>query len=297
MTPATSGPDGPADPRRRRRLMSPGMVGATAASSMPAHGIAAESSAVRAGRRIDQDFAPAAAQSLEPHPPASASPAFVEWVLGSSRSATLAFVDTEIDADNRRDVRPQSVECGFRLPCRLCRYGGAPSAIGRAIVAIHRSQRHARGSGRARERVAAVEQGWRGLGSLRAMRTQLELPPGSAAEVVFFLGEAATREDARAAIVAIRAADLDALEADIARTGMDFERDRGQDSRPVDGPHAQWLAALPDARMPYLGALGVLSGKRRLWFPRPIAGRHGSAHAARRSDARTPAPRRGAPVR
>jgi cyclic beta-1,2-glucan synthetase len=50
-----------------------------------------------------------------------------------------------------------------------------------------------------------------------AMRAKLKLQPGSVAEVVFFLGEAATREDARAAILAIRAADLDALEADIAR--------------------------------------------------------------------------------
>ena len=50
------------------------------------------------------------------------------------------------------------------------------------------------------------------------MRTKLELQPGGVAEVVFFLGEAATREDARAAILAFRAADLDALEADIARS-------------------------------------------------------------------------------
>ena len=38
------------------------------------------------------------------------------------------------------------------------------------------------------------------------------------AEVVFFLGEAATREDARATIQAFRSADLDVLEADIARS-------------------------------------------------------------------------------
>ena len=49
------------------------------------------------------------------------------------------------------------------------------------------------------------------------MRAKLELQPGSMAEVVFFLGEAATAEDARAAILAIRAADLDALEAGISR--------------------------------------------------------------------------------
>ena len=51
-----------------------------------------------------------------------------------------------------------------------------------------------------------------------AMRSKVELQPGGVAEVVFFLGEAATREDARTAILAFRAADLDALEADIARS-------------------------------------------------------------------------------
>ena len=51
-----------------------------------------------------------------------------------------------------------------------------------------------------------------------AMRSKLELLPGSVAEVVFFLGDAATREDARAMIHAFRTADLDALEADIARS-------------------------------------------------------------------------------
>src|SRR5208283_1436197 len=50
-----------------------------------------------------------------------------------------------------------------------------------------------------------------------AMRAKVVLQPGSVGEVVFFLGEAATREDARATILAFRAADLDALEADVAR--------------------------------------------------------------------------------
>ena len=50
----------------------------------------------------------------------------------------------------------------------------------------------------------------------------------------------------------------------------------GEDARPVDGHHAEPLAALPDARLPHLGALGVLPGERRLRLPRPAAGRHGA---------------------
>ena len=101
-----------------------------------------------------------------------------------------------------------------------------------------------------------------------AMRTQLELPPGSAAEVVFFLGEAATREDARAAVLAIRAADLDAFEAEIARS---WDETLGAievktPDRAMDFMLNGWLL-LPDARMPYLGAVSVLSSKRRLRFP------------------------------
>jgi cyclic beta-1,2-glucan synthetase len=42
------------------------------------------------------------------------------------------------------------------------------------------------------------------------------LPPGGAAEIVFFLGDAATRDEARATIKRYRAADLDAVEAGIA---------------------------------------------------------------------------------
>ena len=57
---------------------------------------------------------------------------------------------------------------------------------------------------------------------------------------------------------------------DIARSGP------GQDARSRDGYHAERLAALSDARLPHLGALGLLSGERRLRLPRPASGRHGA---------------------
>ena len=49
--------------------------------------------------------------------------AYVEWVLGSARSASLPFVSTEIDAATGRDVRPQSLEhraLARASPSRTC---------------------------------------------------------------------------------------------------------------------------------------------------------------------------------
>ena len=65
-----------------------------------------------------------------------------------------------------------------------------------------------------------------------------------------------------------------------------------------DGPDAQPLAALPDARLPHLGPLRLLPVERRVRLPRSAAGRAGAA-ACRAPDicARAPAPRRVAAVR
>ena len=48
-----------------------------------------------------------------------------------------------------------------------------------------------------------------GLDPCAALQTTIELRPGGRAEIVFFLGEAATTEEARALIARYRAADLD----------------------------------------------------------------------------------------
>ena len=224
--------------------------------------------------------------------------AFVEWVLGSSRSATLAFVETEIDAQTGALFarNPSNVVFGSRVA--FADMAGAQCDwTGDRREFIGRNRTLANPAALATASPLSNKVG-AALDPCAAMRTKLELPPGSVAEVVFFLGEAATREDARAAIVDIRAADLDGLEADIARAWDETLRAiEVKNSRSCDGPSAQWLAALPDARVPYLGALGVLSSKRRLRFSRPIAGRHGSRRRPARSDARTPAPRRRASVR
>ena len=56
-----------------------------------------------------------------------------------------------------------------------------------------------------------------GLDPCGALRTTVELPPNGTVEIVFFLGEAASAEEARSLIARYRTADLDAVLSDVAR--------------------------------------------------------------------------------
>jgi cyclic beta-1,2-glucan synthetase len=143
--------------------------------------------------------------------------AFVEWVLGASRAATVAFVETETDAATGAifACNPSNMAFGSRVAFADMR-GLQSDWTGDRREFIGRNRTLANPAALASasplsNRVGAA------LDPCAAMRAKLELQPGGVAEVVFFLGQAATREDARAAIQAIRVADLDALEADIAR--------------------------------------------------------------------------------
>ena len=144
--------------------------------------------------------------------------AFVEWVLGSSRSATLAFVETETDAQTGALFarNPSSVLFGSRIAFADMR-GAQCDWTGDRREFIGRNRTLANPAALATASPLSNKVG-AALDPCAAMRTKLELPPGTVAEVVFFLGEAASREDARAVITDIRAADLNDLEADIARS-------------------------------------------------------------------------------
>jgi cyclic beta-1,2-glucan synthetase len=144
--------------------------------------------------------------------------AFVEWVLGASRAATLAFIETETDASTGAIFarNPSNVAFGSRVAFADMRgvqsdwTGDRREFIGRNRTLANPAALTS--ASPLSNRVGAA------LDPCAAMRAKLELQPGSVAEVVFFLGEAATREDARATIQAFRSADLDVLEADIARS-------------------------------------------------------------------------------
>src|SRR5208283_3676394 len=147
--------------------------------------------------------------------------AFVEWVLGASRAATLAFVETETDAQTRALFarNPSNVLFGSRVAFADMR-GAQCDWTGDRREFIGRNRTLANPAALASASPLSNKVG-AALDPCAAMRAKLELQPGSAAEVVFFLGEAATREDAHATIQAFRAADLDALEADLARSWDD----------------------------------------------------------------------------
>jgi cyclic beta-1,2-glucan synthetase len=135
--------------------------------------------------------------------------AYVEWVLGVSRSASAPFVVTEVDSETGMMLARNAWNSEFGGRVAFADLGGRQSAwtadrtefLGRNGTLNHPAslERGDRLSGK----VGA------GLDPCAALQTTVELPAEGRAEIVFFLGEAPTTEDARALIMRYRAADLD----------------------------------------------------------------------------------------
>ncbi len=137
--------------------------------------------------------------------------AYVEWVLAASRQASAPFIVTEMDSETgamlaRNHWRP---ELGDRVAFadlagrQVAWTGDRTEFLGRNGTLDHPAAL-ARGTPLS-NRVGA------GLDPCGALQTRLELRPTGRAEIVFFLGEAATAADARALIARYRTADLDAV--------------------------------------------------------------------------------------
>ena len=143
--------------------------------------------------------------------------AYVEWVLGQSRSTSVPFVTTEID--------PSTGAMFARNPWN--------TAFGSRVAFVDLSGRQTDWTGDRREFIgrngtlanpAALASAAKlsnvvgaGLDPCGAMRTKIELPPNGSVEIVCFLGEAASADEARSLIMQYRAADLDAVRSDVAR--------------------------------------------------------------------------------
>ena len=136
--------------------------------------------------------------------------AYIEWVLGVSRSASAPFIITEVDAETGAIFARNAWNSEFVGRVAFADLGGRQSAwtgdrtefLGRNGTLDHpiSLERGDRLSGK----VGA------GLDPCAALQTTIELRAGGRAEIVFFLGEAATTEEARTLIMRYRAADLDA---------------------------------------------------------------------------------------
>jgi cyclic beta-1,2-glucan synthetase len=148
--------------------------------------------------------------------------AYAEWVLGASRNATAPYIITEIDALNGALMARSAWagEFGGRIAfADLC--GQQTSYTG------DRSEFFGRNGGP--ERPAALERSGSlsqkvgaGFDPCAALQTIIELKPGGRAEVVFLLGQAENREQARELVKRCRSADFDQILLDVTRRWDDL---------------------------------------------------------------------------
>ena len=208
--------------------------------------------------------------------------ACVEWVLGVSRGAVAPFTVTEIDPETGAMFARNAWRREFGTRVAFADLGGRHTAwtadrtefLGRNGAPDHPAALAPRQ--RLSGRVGA------GLDPCGALQATVELPAGGRADVVFFLGEAASAEQARALIVRYRAQDVDGiLRVGRRALGPGARDGAGPDAGSRDGHRAQPLAAVPDAGVSGVGAVGVLSGRRRVRLPRSAAGRAGADRSPR----------------
>jgi cyclic beta-1,2-glucan synthetase len=135
--------------------------------------------------------------------------AYVEWALGTSRAASAPFIVTEIDPTTGAILAGSTWNRDFGARVAFADLGGAQTAwtadrtefLGRNGTLDHPAALERRD--RLTGRVGA------GLDPCGALQTTVALRRGESAEVVFFLGETGTREEARALIRRYRTEDLE----------------------------------------------------------------------------------------
>ena len=135
--------------------------------------------------------------------------AYVEWVLGASRSATAPFVVTARDEHTGALLARNAWNVDFGDRVAFADLGGRQTAWTcdrTEVLGRHGTL----------DRPAAIERGDRlsgrvgpALDPCAALQTTLELPAAASAEIVFLLGDAATTDEARALVQRYRSADLD----------------------------------------------------------------------------------------
>ena len=273
------GPDRAADSRGTSRATSARTARATAVFEHTAHGIALELLQYVPLDDSDQDFAAEDHATSRREPGVSRSPPTSNGCSARRAAHRRPFVVTEIDSETGAMLARNSwsTEFGDRVAFADLR-GRQISWTGDRTEFLGRNGTLDQ-SCRARRRGAALQsQSAPALDPCGALQTRVELRPNGATEIVFFLGEAATIARKRFRWSRkYRAADLDAVLAAVdPAMGRRPRHGPGDDTRPRDGHHAEPLAALSDARLPRVGALGLLPGERRLWLSRSASGRDGA---------------------
>ncbi len=137
--------------------------------------------------------------------------AYVEWVLGAARAITAPYVVTELDEATgalfARNAWTTRLRGSRRVPRPLGKPDGWTGDRGEVL-----------GRNGTLDHPEALERGERlsgrlggGLDPCGALQTTLLLAAGASAEVVVFLGQGASVDEARAVVQRYRAADLDGV--------------------------------------------------------------------------------------
>ncbi len=137
--------------------------------------------------------------------------AYVEWVLGVSRSAAAPFIVSEIDTETGAMFARNAWRREFGGRVAFADLGGRHTAwTADRTEFLGRDGSPDRPAGLARRHRLSGRVG-AGLDPCGALQATIELPAGGRADVVFFLGEAASAEQARELIVRYRGRDVGAI--------------------------------------------------------------------------------------
>ena len=155
--------------------------------------------------------------------------AYAEWVLGPSRTVSAPFVTTKIDPVTGAMFACNAWNAAFGSRVAFAdlkgyqtdwtgdrREFGQTDWTGDRREFIGRNGTLASPAALAGATALSKTVG-AGLDPCGALRTTIELPPHDTVEVVFFLGQAASAEDARSLIARYRATNLDTVLSDVGR--------------------------------------------------------------------------------
>ena len=141
--------------------------------------------------------------------------AYAEWVLGSSRSASAPYIITELDSQTGALFAQSAWGGEFGGRVAFADLAGKQSSVtGDRTEFIGRNGTLARPAALERSGPLSGKSG-AGLDPCAALQTSIDLRPGAEAKIVFLLGQAGDREQARQLLARYRAADLDAILAEV----------------------------------------------------------------------------------
>jgi len=141
--------------------------------------------------------------------------AYVEWVLGASRTATAAFVTTEMDAETGAMFARNPWGASTAARVAFADFGGKQTGwTGDRREFIGRNGTLDDPNGAVSGSPLSGRVG-AGLDPCGVLQATVELEPGARAELVFLLGEAGSEDEARALVVKYRSTDLDAVLAGV----------------------------------------------------------------------------------